>query len=61
MIRRGDFKYTFRVNGMAEFYDLRQDPDEMNNLTLQPAQKSRAESLRKQLFAWHRPPELKAR
>jgi choline-sulfatase len=60
MIRRGDFKYTFRVNDMAELYDLRQDPDEMDNLALKPAQKSRVESLREQLFAWHRPPELKA-
>ena len=59
MIRRGDFKYTFRVNDMAELYDLKQDPDEMDNLALKPEQKSRADDLREQLFRWHRPPEMK--
>ena len=59
MIRRGDFKYTFCVHDMAELYDLKQDPDEMDNLALKAAHKSRAEALEDQLFQWYRPPEMK--
>jgi choline-sulfatase len=60
MIRRGDWKYCFYVNDMAELYNLRDDPGEMNNLALDPAHRSRAEDLKSQLFAWHRPAELRA-
>jgi choline-sulfatase len=60
MIRSGDFKYTLRVNDIGELYDLKQDPDEMDNLALKAAFKSRAEDLKDQLFQWYRPPELKA-
>lgn len=59
MIRRGDFKYTLRLNDTPELYDLRSDPDEMNNLALQPAGRPRVEALKDELFAWYRPPELK--
>jgi choline-sulfatase len=59
MIRSGDFKYTFRVHDTAELYDLKQDPDEMDNLALKAAHLSRAEDLKDQLFRWYRPPELK--
>jgi choline-sulfatase len=58
MIRRGDYKYTFRVNDMAELYDLRSDPDEMNNLALKPEDRARVEALKNELFAWYRPPEI---
>ena len=37
MIRRGDFKYNFFQNDVAELYNLRQDPDEMRNLAGLPA------------------------
>lgn len=60
MIRRGDWKYSFYVNDMPELYNLRDDPREMNNLALEPSHRSRADDLKAQLFAWHRPAELPA-
>src|SRR5262249_30790358 len=35
MIRRGDFKYNYYVNDIAELFNLRQDPKEMRNLALE--------------------------
>lgn len=60
MIRRGDFKYTFRVNDMQELYDVKQDPSEMDNLALKPEHRSAVDRLKDELFAWYRPPEIKA-
>jgi choline-sulfatase len=57
MIRRDDLKYTFRANDLVELYDLSKDPDEMNNLALDPAHAHTAEALKSDLFAWYRPPE----
>ena len=34
MLRRRQFKYTFRVNDMPELYDLQRDREEMDNLAL---------------------------
>lgn len=58
MIRRGDFKYCYYVNDLAELYNLREDPQEMNNLALRREHRSRAEEMKDRLFAWRRPPEL---
>jgi choline-sulfatase len=58
MIRSGSYKYTFRVNDMAELYDLASDPQEMNNLALDRDSRGRVDSLRNALFSWHRPLEL---
>ena len=58
MIRRGDWKYCFYVNDMPELYHLRDDPQEMRNLALRPEHRGRAEEMKAQLFAWHKPPEL---
>jgi len=58
MIRRGDYKYTFQVNDMPELYDLKSDPDEMDNLALAPQSRPRVEALKNELFAWYRPPEI---
>jgi choline-sulfatase len=60
MIRHGDYKYTFRVNDTAELYDLRSDRDEMDNLALKPEGRARVEALKNELFAWYRPPEIRA-
>ena len=58
MIRHGDLKYTFRTNDLAELYDLKQDPAEMDNLALNPQHRAAAEKLKSELFAWYRPPEM---
>ncbi len=58
MLRRNDFKYTFRVNDIAELYDMKHDPDEMTNLALTPEHRDRVEQMKKELFAWYTPPEL---
>jgi choline-sulfatase len=57
MLRRGDWKYTFRVNDMPELYDLKKDPLEMNNLALLSEYKGKTEELKRELFAFHTPPE----
>ena len=60
MIRRGDWKYSFYVNDMAELYNLRDDPREMNNLALEASHHGRVDEMKGRLFDWHRPPELTA-
>ena len=58
MLRRNNFKYTFRVNDMPELYDMTRDPDEMTNLALKPEQRERVEQMKQELFAWYKPPEI---
>ena len=58
MLRDRDWKYTFWVNDMPELYNMSTDPQEMNNLALDAAHRSKAEAMKAQLFAWHRPEEL---
>jgi choline-sulfatase len=58
MIRRDDWKYTFRANDLAELYDMRADPAEMANLAQSPRHAATVESLKGELFAWYRPPEI---
>ena len=55
MIRRGDYKYNYYVNDMAELYNLRDDPNEMRNLALEPASAAKVAEMKAQLFAWHKP------
>ncbi len=57
MIRTGDYKFCHYVNDTAELYDLRSDPDEMQNLASKPEFEGKVKELRNQLFAWHRPQE----
>ena len=57
MIRRGDYKYNYYVNDMAELYNLREDPKEMRNLALESASAAKVAEMKSQLFAWHKPPE----
>jgi choline-sulfatase len=58
MIRDGKYKYTFWTHDIAELYDLSVDPNEMNNLALEPAHAGTVSDLKAKLFAWHRPAEL---
>jgi len=58
MLRRNNFKYTFRVNDMPELYDMIRDPDEMTNLALKPEYRERVEQMKQELFAWYTPPEI---
>lgn len=58
MIRAGDWKYNLWVNDMPELYNLKDDPQEIRNLALDPAHSSKAAELRAQLLDWHRPKEL---
>jgi choline-sulfatase len=55
MIRRGDYKYNYYVNDMAELYNLREDPKEMRNLALEPASAGKVAEMKAQLLAWHKP------
>jgi choline-sulfatase len=55
MIRRGDYKYNYYVNDMAELYNLREDPKEMRNLALEAASAGKVADMKAQLFAWHKP------
>ncbi len=57
MIRDGDFKYTYRTHDRCELFNLRTDPKEMNNLTLDASNRDLEERLRTKLFAWYTPPE----
>jgi len=58
MIRRGDFKYCYYVNDIPELYNLRADPKEMKNLAGVAEYRAKAEEMKAQLFAWHKPPEI---
>ncbi|MGH9598632.1 MAG: sulfatase family protein [Terracidiphilus sp.] len=58
MVRDGDYKYTFWVHDIDELYNLRDDPEEMRNLAVEPAHRSTVERLKRELFAWHRPAEI---
>jgi choline-sulfatase len=60
MIRDGDWKYCHYVNDAAELYNLRDDPQEMNNLALEAAHRRRMEGMKQMLFSWHRPAEAGA-
>ena len=58
MIRRGDYKYNFYTNDIAELFNLRTDPKEMTNLATKPEHRSTVDELKSQLFAWYKPPEI---
>lgn len=59
MIRDGDYKYTFWTHDIDELYNIREDPREMRNLAAEPAHREIVEQLKRQLFAWHRPAEIR--
>ncbi|MHC4674022.1 MAG: sulfatase family protein [Planctomycetota bacterium] len=52
-VRTGDYKYIHRSNGGPfELYDLKNDPDETNNLADVPEYQELRKRLRKQMFDW---------
>lgn len=57
MIRHGNFKYSYYSHDMPELYDLAADPAEMKNLALLPEYRSKADEMKRELFAWHVPEE----
>jgi choline-sulfatase len=57
MLRDGDFKYSFWTHDIPELYNLRSDPDELNNLALDQKYSAKVEELKAKLFAWYTPPE----
>lgn len=58
MVLDGKSKYTFWVHYIDELYDLHEDPEEMHNLAQRSEYRDTVESLKRDLFAWHRPAEL---
>lgn len=58
MIREGDLKYSFWVHDRAELYDLKNDPEEMQNLAERPEHQAVVNHLKQRLFSWYRPPSV---
>lgn len=54
MVRRGDWKYCHYTSDTPELYNLRTDPQEMDNLAATPEHKPTLDELREVLFAWQR-------
>ncbi len=57
MMRRGDWKYCYYVSDIPELYNLRDDPEELRNMAGSAEYREKADELKAQLFAWHRPEE----
>ncbi|MGH9672651.1 MAG: sulfatase family protein [Bryobacteraceae bacterium] len=55
MIREGNWKYSHYSSDTPELYNLRADPQEMNNLAHDGAHRDRLARLRERLLAWHAP------
>jgi choline-sulfatase len=58
MVLDGKYKYTFCVHDIAELYNLREDPEEIHDLAQRHEYRKIVETLKRKLFAWHRPAEL---
>jgi choline-sulfatase len=52
LIRSGDWKYSHYTGDTPELYNLREDPDEMNNLATSASHRETAARLHKDLLAW---------
>ena len=55
MIRKGIWKFSHYATDMAELYNLRDDPSEMNNLAESQLHRPRVEALRTELLQWSDP------
>ena len=60
MVRRGDYKYNFYVNDIAELFNLRKDTYEMQNLAQLTEYRNKVSELQSQLSAWY-PPAIEAK
>jgi choline-sulfatase len=61
MVRDGDFKYVHYVAYPAQLYDLRRDPEELNDVAGDPAYAETLARLRRRLLAILDPAEVDAR
>ena len=52
LIRSGDWKYSHYTGDTPELYNLREDPDEMNNLATSAPHRDTANRFDKELLAW---------
>jgi choline-sulfatase len=50
MVRRDDWKYCYNGNDMEQFYNLRDDPNEMTNLALRPEYRQRMDAMREEIL-----------
>jgi choline-sulfatase len=55
MVRKGDWKLSYWLNDIPELYNLRSDPQELQNVAANPDQKAQLEKLEALLFVWHKP------
>ncbi len=53
MVRDRSYKYVWYGNGEEEFYDLRQDPDELHNLAADPDCAAIKTEYKLRLLEWH--------
>jgi len=61
MIRTGDWKYCYYIDGAQELYDLKADPNEWTNLADDEKHRSVTEELRARVVEFWRPKEQDAR
>jgi choline-sulfatase len=56
MIRTGDYKYmAYNNDAPDQMFNLREDPEEMDNLVMQPQFAAKAQEMKGKLYAWHKP------
>jgi choline-sulfatase len=56
MVRADDFKYiTYAHEAPDQMFNLREDPEEMNNLAMRPEFASKAAQMKAKIRAWHAP------
>ena len=52
MVRRGDWKLIFNMEGKGELYNVRDDPSELHNLYNQAAVAQQQGRLQEELLKW---------
>lgn len=51
----GDFRFSHYVNDIPELYNLKEDPQEMQNLARMPEHRGKVEEMKTRLFEWYKP------